>query len=252
MKVKRIDRNNEVYYTKFGNRIIIKNYINAHDFDVMFDDGHLQHCTSFDHVKSGNIINKLDKTVLNVGYIGLGDYTSKHESYGVWMKMLARCYDNEDGKFSITYDICYVDDEWLCFQNFAKWYDDNKYEIDERLEIDKDIKKKGNNIYSPNNCLLVPSTINKLFIKQQTHRGEYPIGVSLCKRNNKLEVRCRDYLNNKKYFLGYFDTDKEVEAFNTYKEFKEQQIKNMANFYKNKIPVELYNCMINYTIDIDD
>lgn len=246
------DRNNETYYTKFGDKIIIRNYVNAHNFDVEFEDGHLQPCTNFRHVTDGNIVNKMSKSVFGVGFIGIGKYDTSHPSYKVWQKMLQRCYKN-DGQFSITYYNCFVDNEWHCFQSFAEWWDSHKYIIDEDLEIDKDIKVKGNNIYSPSTCLLVPSTINKLFVKQQTKRGNYPIGVSLCKRNNKLEVRCRDYLHdNTKVFLGYFELDEEVQAFQAYKEFKEQMIKDMANHYKDKIPQELYNAMLSYEVEIDD
>lgn len=40
--------------------------------------------------------------------------------------MLQRCYNNKQ----LSYFDCEVCDEWLCFQNFAKWYEENYYEIE--------------------------------------------------------------------------------------------------------------------------
>ena len=47
-----------------------------------------------------------------------------------------------------------------------------------------------------------------------------------------------------------FDTPEE--AFQTYKEFKENYIKQVADEYKDKIPEKLYEAMINYKIEITD
>ena len=50
--------------------------------------------------------------------------------------------------------------------------------------------------------------------------------------------------------LGYFETPKE--AFKSYKTFKEQYIKQVADEYKDKIPKKLYEAMYNWKVEITD
>ena len=42
------------------------------------------------------------------------------------------------------------------------------------------------------------------------------------------------------------------EAFQAYKQAKEQYIKEVAEEYKDKIPYRLYEAMMNYEVEIDD
>jgi hypothetical protein len=143
-----------------------------------------------------------------------------------------------------------VSEEWLNFQNFAKWYDKNYYEINgEKMEIDKDILVKRNKIYSPETCVFVPKRINLLFVKKDATRGDLPIGVCFFKRDKKYQVNCKDE-NGKDIYLSRYNNIEE--AFEVYKEFKESVIKKVANEYKGKIPANLYNALINYKVEITD
>jgi hypothetical protein len=163
--------------------------------------------------------------------------------------MLKRCYNVEYSKKDNAYMDCEVCDEWFNFQNFAKWYDENFYEIEgEKIHLDKDILIKGNKIYSPETCVFVPARINILFAKSKSKRGDYPIGVHLDKRTNKFISSCRD--KTKYDYLGSFEV---IEyAFQTYKIHKEKLIKQVAEDYKEKIPAKLYNAMMNYIVEITD
>lgn len=77
-------------------------------------------------------------------------------------------------------------------------------------------------------------------------RGRYPVGVY--KSNNRFGACCQ--VDKKSYSLGLSDT---VEgAFESYKIFKEQVIKNMADEYKDKIPEKLYIALYNYKVEITD
>ena len=118
------------------------------------------------------------------------------------------------------------------------------------MVIDKDILIKNNKVYSPNNCLVVPENINTMFIKGASRRGQYPIGVSMT--NNRLRARVKKLIDGKckEIHIGYFDT--EVQAFNAYKREKELHIKQIADDYKDKIPLELYNAMYSYIVEITD
>jgi hypothetical protein len=166
--------------------------------------------------------------------------------------MLFRCYDKIGRKQNPTYNDVTVCDEWLCFQVFAKWYDDNYYLIDnERMEIDKDILIKGNRVYSPKTCCIVPHNINLLFIKNDKLRGDLPIGVNYHKNENKYIAQCHTLKNKYNTTLGRFKTPEEA-FYLGYKPFKESYIKEVAENYKDKIPKELYDAMYRYKVEITD
>lgn len=117
------------------------------------------------------------------------------------------------------------------------------------MGLDKDILNKGNKIYSPENCIFVPQSINNLFIKRQNNRGEYPIGVCYHKATNKFRASCNN-ANKEHVVLGNFDNP--IDAFNEYKRFKEITIKKVADLYKDIIPEKLYVAMYKYEIEITD
>lgn len=75
--------------------------------------------------------------------------------------MLRRCYDKQFQERQPTYKGCIVCEEWYNFQNFAKWFDENYYEIEgEKIALDKDLLKLNNKIYSPSTCCFLPQRIN--------------------------------------------------------------------------------------------
>ena len=159
--------------------------------------------------------------------------------------MLERCYNPNYKDNKPTYKECKVCNEWLNYQNFAKWFEDNYYTIEnEKVALDKDILIKNNKIYSPNTCIFVPVRINSLFLKRQNYRGDTPIGVHYVDLTKKYEAQCAG--NN----LGAYDTPEE--AFSVYKQYKENMIKQVADEYKNLIPEKLYNAMYEYEVEIDD
>lgn len=89
---------------------------------------------------------------------------------------MQRCYINKK-KYPAYYGIVTICDEWLVFQNFAKWYDENKYECEGRLHVDKDILHPGNKVYSPENCILLPQRINELFFVNSRGTSNLPQGI---------------------------------------------------------------------------
>ena len=257
----KIDRTGEERLNNFGSRMIITEYRSRKDIDIYFPeyDWIAKHI-EYKNFKNGNIKCPYEKRVYGVGYIGEGKYKASEnrkntKCYDTWCKMLQRCYDPKLHEKHLTYVDCKVCDEWLCFQNFAEWFYNNYYEIDdERMCLDKDILHKGNKIYSPNNCVFVPHNINLLFVKCDKSRGNCPIGISYHKRGKKFVARCNvyDFKENKSElkYLGCYDTSEE--AFKIYKEFKEQNIKDVADHYKDLIPVKLYDVMYNYQVEITD
>lgn len=121
------------------------------------------------------------------------------------------------------------------------------------MHLDKDILIKGNKIYSPDTCIFVPQRINKLFTKCDKNRGNSVIGTHHDK-NNKYQANCR-LVNpktgkSKNKYLGIYDT--ELEAFEVYKYYKEKNIKEVADYFKEQIPQKLYDALYNYEVEIDD
>ena len=221
------------------------------DIDVQFEDGYIINNVQYGHFKNGQIKNPYIPTVYEVGYIGneiIKDENGKYlKSYTIWHGIMQRCCDLKFKEKHPTYKECDICEEWKYYGNFKRWYDKNYYEIEgERVHLDKDILIKGNKIYSPYTCIFVPNRINSLFIKSDNTRGEYPIGV--CKIDNKYMASCsmKDY--NKT--IGRFNT--EDEAFLSYKTFKEDYIKQIADEYKDKIPKKLYDAMYKWEVEVDD
>ena len=122
------------------------------------------------------------------------------------------------------------------------------YVYNETMSLDKDILFKGNRIYSPETCIFVPQKINNLLVKSDKLRGDLPIGVCNYK-NDKFISYCSDGYGNC-VCLGIFETA--LEAFQSYKKYKETVIKLIADEYKNMIPCELYNSLQNYQVEIND
>ena len=201
------------------------------------------------------------KNVYGVGYIGVGKYKSTEKGkatrcYKTWSHMLERCYDKKYHKKESTYIDCIVCEEWHNFQNFAKWYEENYYEVEnEKMNLDKDILFKGNKIYSPQTCIFVPNRINVLFTKSNKVRGEYPIGIHKYSEN-RIRVLCSIYNKEKarkvKIHLGCFSINEPFKAFTCYKNFKENYIKQVADEYKELIPLKLYKAMYEYQVEIND
>ena len=257
---RKIDRTGEKYINNFGSKMIIVGYKTNKNIDVYFPEyGWTTRNVRYVDFKKGLIKCPYDKSIYGIGYIGEGEYkpTENGENtrvYSTWHGMLKRCYSDKCHKKRPTYIDCEVSEEWHNFQNFAKWYYSNYYEIEgERMELDKDILVKHNKIYSPKTCIYVPQTINSLFIKCDKSRGQSIIGTTPHK-NGKYVSQCR-IINpktgkSKKEYLGYYDTQQK--AFEVYKYYKEKNIKEVADYYKEQIPLKVYDALYNYEVEITD
>jgi hypothetical protein len=213
------ERSNEENYNLHGTLMKIIEYNNALDIVVEFQDEHKTKIhTSYQMFEKGKVKNPYDKTIHGVGYLGVGKYKRKDykKIYDTWGDMLRRCYEPYFINKNLAYKDCYVCDEWHNFQNFAKWWEENVYNCNnERMHLDKDILCKGNKIYSPETCMIVPQKINTLFTKRDATRGKYPIGVCYYKKDNNLQVYCNVFENgkSKQKHLGYFPLNRPFQAF---------------------------------------
>lgn len=97
---------------------------------------------------------------------------------------------------------------------------------------------------------MVPYNVNNLFCKANKIRGQLPIGVR--KRKNKFIASCTNPFSHNVEYIDSYNTKEE--AFQAYKKYKEDFIKQVAQieFDKGNITKECYNAMINYEVEITD
>ena len=250
---------------KYGSKMKIIDYKDANHITVYFEDYNYYKETSWKNFNNGIVKSPYCKTVFGIGYIGEGKYKPYDENdeptlhYSRWKAILNRCYYDKGriGNKNNTYEVCEIEDYFLNFQNFAKWLDEQLINCPfEEWFIDKDILEKGNKIYNREHMILVDKRINNLFTKSDIVRGEYPIGVNFHKRDEILEVSCSIYEDGKKkkIYLGRFTPNQVEEAFQCYKTFKENYIKQVADDYYSQglIPKKLYDAMYKYEVEITD
>ena len=258
-----ISKIGETKYNNFGSIMTIIKFNGQRDIEVYFPQYNYTINAVYSQFKDGTIKCPYEPRLFNVGYIGEGKYkdlcrkiNGKHtKCYSTWHDVLRRCYDKKYQDKKPTYIGCTVCEEWHNFQNFAQWYEENYYEVnEEEMHLDKDILVKGNKFYSPSTCIFVPKQINTLFVNCTRKRGDYPIGVSWIKRDKEFRVYCSiyDVISNKSnnIYLGHYQDVNE--AFQCYKQFKEKYIKKIADEYKDIIPIKLYEAMYKYKIEITD
>ena len=161
------NRLGEIRKNTFGTEMQIVRYGSCNDIDVKFldKDGYVYRNTTYGNFKRGQIKNPYDRCIFGIGYLGEGEAQQKTQVGYCWRGMLERCYCDRMKKIHPAYyGISTVCDEWLNFQTFAKWYNENIYQVGtERMHLDKDIILEGNKVYSPEMCIIVPQSINELF-----------------------------------------------------------------------------------------
>ena len=177
------------------------------------------------------------KPVFGVGINDVKEKTRGTKPYLVWKSMLARCYSDYTQSTNPAYIGCSVCDDWLTFSHFKAWFDEN---YKEGTQLDKDILKKGNKVYSPENCCFVPQEVNKIF---KGHRSTKGISVGVRKSYRKYVSTFR--ANGKTYKKG-FDTLQEAEDF--YREHRRERLLSVADEYLSKgiINNRIYQAIISY------
>lgn len=169
----------------------------------------------------------------------------KVKSYILWQAILERCYCRKYQESKPTYSGCKVSDN---FKNYSYFYEWAVEQIGYGLtgwELDKDIICKGNKLYSEETCAFVPSAINVFFTTRGSLRGEQPIGVFFHKTKNRFIAQCS--LNGRSKHLGHFKTAQE--AYQVYKDYKEQLCKDLANQWKLQIDPRVYEAMMTWTVE---
>ena len=187
---------------------------------------------SFGNISGGCSLGKLE---LKTGLL-------YKKSYVTWGNVVSRCYRSK----AKAYAQCEMSDYFKNYENFEKWWVNQIGCDQEDWHLDKDILVKGNKVYSEDTCCFVPREINNLLTLRRLKRGNYLIGV--CKKGRGFGSSLTKH--GKSVWLGTFDT--EIEAFQAYKQAKEDYIKDVANKWKDQIDPRAYEALMNYQVEITD
>lgn len=238
---------------------IIK-YNNANDIIVEFQDDYKGKVhTNYYNYKQRSVKNPYHPEVCGVGMVGCKypvrlPHGNPIKEYYTWRGILRRCFDKNSKNKNKAYQDVSCCDEWLLYENFYEWIHKQEnfgeWLNSDDWAIDKDILVKGNKIYSPQTCCLVPRNVNNLFIKCQNVRGVYPIGVG--KQYKNYTAKCQNPFTGKTEPLGTYETI--ASAFLAYKFQKESYIKQVAKeeYAKGNITKRCYDAMMNYQVEITD
>ena len=216
-----------IFKTKCGIPCKVISYNTAKNIIIEFlDDYRYTTTVELGNLRKGNIRNPFSPSVRGVGYLGEGVFKSKEngvftKEYIVWGSMFARCYSEVFHENNPTYKGCTVCKEWHNFQVFAKWYSEQNHNHKDYV-LDKDILFKGNKVYSPKNCRLVPHEINSLVNSSKNSELNLPTGVSFEKKSKRFRASLT--VNGKSKYLGVYSTVSEAE--NVYKKEKHLYIKD--------------------------
>ena len=209
------------YQTKEGYTCIIIDGGNKRNYiTVQIGDCVLQAQTA--HVKSGNVKNPLHKSINNVGYHGVGNYSSKEhkEVYKLWRTVLRRVYDSKYLERQPTYREVTVCKEWHNFQNFAEWlYTESNYRPD--WQLDKDLLSGTSKEYNKTTCIFIPRELNSFLANVKSSNTSGYTGVSWCKIRRKYRVIIHSVLEGRNKHLGVFDDI--LLADETYKKARKEQ-----------------------------
>ena len=156
--------------------------------------------------------------------------------YSIWTNMKTRTL-NPNPKYYYEYGgrgiiIC---DEWKSdFKSFYDWAMLNGYS--EELSIDRIDNDRG---YSPENCRWTTKTIQCRNQRMKKNNKSGYRGVCYYKKLGKYKVQIN--INNRKIFLGYFQTA--VECAIAYNNYIIEN--NLEGFILNEIPEEHQQCSLN-------
>ena len=237
----------DVFPTNQGGSVIVIDYKNQKDITIQYIDKH-SHVAVVQaaNLKSGSLRNPYHKAVRGVGFVGVGDYNAYNgkiitPEYRAWIGMFNRCYSK--GLDNPTYKGCKVAPEWHNFQVFAEWYTNHEF-YGLGYHLDKDLLVKGNRVYSPSTCDMLPVEINSLMLDRRSERGDYPIGVSFLKRSSKFTAKLR--IDGVTKNLGSYNTAEE--AHEVYVAEKEANVKRMALRYRDRISKQAFNALMNWKV----
>lgn len=173
-------------------------------------------------------------------------YKKETRAGKIWRGILARTSKKSFEKYP-TYRGCKISDNFKDVDFFYEWCHRQRgfLEKDDNglyFEIDKDILGKTHDkIYSEDVCVFVPKEINAMTKFGESLRGDLPIGVA----QNVCSGRFIAQFGKKSH--GTFNTAEEASL--AYKQKKEEHARFLAEKWKDKIDIRVYDFLVDYRVD---
>ena len=239
----------DIFTSNQGGTAKVIEYIANQNIIIEFDDDHKHRMrTTAFSLRTGCFKNPYHPNVCGVGYLGAGCHTENIDrktdpTYDVWKSMIRRCYSSKSFLKYPSYIGCAVDTSWHNFQVFAEWYKNHEY-YGLGYHLDKDILIKGNKVYSPKTCLMIPLELNALAINNLHYKKGCPVGVHYNKQKGVYEAQIS--INNNYSYLGAFENSDD--ALQAYILAKEKHVKEMALEWRDRIDTKAFEALMRWTV----
>ena len=237
-----------IHKNKRGEEFIIIEVLEDRKRKIKFLDENMAIITvGIYNIQKLQVKNPMAPNVLEVAYFGVGKYSYKNNSviYITWRNMLRRLYEEKELLKRPNYRNVSVCNEWLNFQNFAKWYEGNfpKHIESVKFQLDKDLLQQGveNKVYSPNTCVFLPSRMNSFLASTKSYNKTGYVGAYLNKGIPASKIL--DFSSGKPVFLGNFSTLEE--ASQAYKTARAINVEKAKQYLRdlNYLPESIIDCV---------
>ena len=247
MAARSIIKKGDTFIVRDGECVVLR-YVDTHSIKVKFTaTGFVTWCHG-SALRNGNVKDPLAPSLVGVGCFGVGPYQGSYSEngrkvrtrhYTAWQSMLIRCYSGHP-KFATGYAGCTVSERWQNFQNFAHDIEQMPNWDTPGYELDKDIIKLGNKVYSRKRCCFVPREINGALVRSNTGGGATVLP------NGKWRARISNGYGKGMIHLGCFDTREEALA--VYAVGKRKRLHALARQYKDQLDPRAYKALIRYRV----
>jgi len=211
MKIYNEQHIGETHVSNEGYEIVVVKGSDKPGHVVVNIDGKYDDTVEYSDLVDGKVKNPYHKSFYGKGYIGIGKHKvsikcERTMKYIAWSEMLQRCYSSDYHQEYPAYKDVTVCDEWLNFQVFGDWYDEQYKK--KWWQLNKDLLGRGKKIYSPDTCVFIPIELN-LLLSQDTENKDHRLGI----RRVRSGYRSRSYcsISGRYLDLGTYDTIEEAD-----------------------------------------
>lgn len=241
----------QTFLSNHSGYFTIIEYNNKKDVTVRFINTGYITKTQLGSIRRGEVLDPYAPRVYGVGITGTKYPCSVNgcvsKEYSVWCDMLKRCYDPKEHARYPGYIDCTVSDNFRYYEYFYEWCNNQIGFNNPDWHLDKDLLFKGNKVYSENTCVFLPAEINVALTNSRSVRGLYPAGVTFT--DNRYVSRF-GFGKKERTTLGRFTSP--IEAFNAYKQAKENYLVHLAYLWECYIDPRAFEALLYYSIDIND
>lgn len=232
----------EVFSSRSFGDFVIDRYVNCHEVYIKFLNTGSIGKASAGNIRNGFVKDVMAPSVAGIGYLGGDKFKCRYpgrggsqtKEYATWSSMIRRCYAPENDIIGRAYADCSVCPEWHNFQVFAEWCQTQPEMLHSNSSLDKDIRVRGNRVYSPAGCSFVPLDINIAVTGKKHFNTTGLTGIHATPEGFAAEVTlCGTGMR-----IGTFAT-KELAHF-MYCSIKNAYIRGLAEVHKDKLSLEVY------------